>query len=220
MAEKTVETKPVATTPDPTPTKPVASTPEPMTPYEFFVSPFQMMRRFTQDVDRMFKLFGYGPFEMPFEIANRLLPGPRTFPMPFTWAPVVDMFSRGDDLVISAELAGIKPEDVTVETEANTLIIRGESHGEQEEKKAGYWYKERKFGSFYRMIPLPPGVPLENAKAQFANGVLEVVLPGAMKVFEPQRTRVPIEGVQPPAPVEKIGTTAPMPPPKEPVTSN
>lgn len=218
MAEKTVETKPVTTGPETAPVKP--EKPEPLTPYEFFVSPFQMMRRFTQDVDRMFKVFGYGPFEMPFEIANRLLPGPRTFPMPFAWAPVVDMFSRGDDLVITAELAGIKPEDVTIETEANTLIIRGESQAEQEEKKSGYWYKERKFGSFYRMIPLPPGVPFENAKAQFTNGVLEIVLPGAMKLFEPQRNRIPIQGVQPPVPAEKFGTTAPMPPPKEPVTGN
>ena len=111
-----------------------------------------------------------------------------------TWAPSVDVLTRGDDLVVRADLPGIKPEDVQVETEGNNLIIRGESSMEQKKEDQGYFYSERRYGSFYRTIPLPEGVNADNAQARFNNGVLEVTLPGAAKNLQPQRRRIPIQG--------------------------
>src|SRR5436190_326314 len=52
---------------------------------------------------------------------------------------------------------------------------------------------ERRFGSFYRTIPLPEGVKADNAQAHFNNGVLEVTLPGAAKTLQPQRRNIPIQ---------------------------
>ena len=157
-------------------------------------SPFELMRRFTEDVDRMFGSFGFGNFGWPFEtsIQPSLQGGTTTG----TWYPSVDVVTKGDDLQVLAELPGIKPEDVQVEADENGLIINGESHSEHEDKDKGqgYWYSERQYGSFYRRIPLPQSVNTENARAQFNNGVLEVTLPGAAKNLQPQRRRIPIQG--------------------------
>ena len=83
-----------------------------------------------------------------------------------TISPSVNVFTRGDDLVVSADLPGIKPEDVHVDIEGNNLIIQGESSTRNENKgDRGYWYSESSYGSFYRSIPLPPGTPTEKATA-------------------------------------------------------
>ena len=171
------------------------SEPRGLTRYEGWSSPFELMRRFSEDVDRMFSSFGFGNFGWPLERTGRELSFfPTTMPSTTTWAPSVDVMTRGDDLLVRADLPGIKPEDVHVEAEDNNLIIRGESSTEQKKEDQGYFYSERRYGSFYRTIPLPQGVNVDNAQAQFNNGVLEVTLPGAAKNLQPQRHRIPIQG--------------------------
>lgn len=163
-------------------------------------SPFALMRRFSEDVDRMFSAFGFGTFGN-FGAMNRQLdrlgrtrgmlgaPGGMS-----TISPSVNVFTRGDDLVVSADLPGIKPEDVHVDIEGNNLVIQGESSTRnQNTGDRGYWYSESSYGSFYRSIPLPPGTPSEKATAQYNNGVLEVTLPGAARSVQQPR-RIPIQG--------------------------
>ena len=152
-------------------------------------SPFELMRRFTEDVDRMFNSFGFSNFGWPSETG--IQPAQSTGTMG-TWYPSVDVATKGDDLVVMAELPGIKPEDVQIEADENGLVIKGESRFEQEnqDKEQGYWYSERQYGSFYRRIPLPQGAKTENAKAQFNNGILEITLPGAARAITPQRRRI------------------------------
>jgi HSP20 family protein len=161
-------------------------------------SPFELMRRFSEDVDRLFGSFGFGNLGWPFESADegpfgssRTLANRGTGAANRSWAPAVDMYTRGDDMVIAADLPGLKPEDVTIEAEGNNLILRGES--QQERNEQGYY--ERSYGSFYRTIPLPQGVSADQAQAQFNNGVLEVTLPGAAKQIQPQRRRIAIQGM-------------------------
>src|SRR6476620_6947494 len=164
-------------------------------------SPFALMRRFSEDVDRMFSAFGFGTFGN-FGAMNRQLDRMgRTRGMlgasggMTTISPSVNVFTRGDDLVVSADLPGIKPEDVHVDIEGNNLVIQGESSTRNENKgDRGYWYSESSYGSFYRSIPLPPGTPSEQATAQYNNGVLEVTLPGAARSVQQPR-RIPIQGV-------------------------
>lgn len=153
-------------------------------------SPFEMMRRFSDDVDRLFESFGFGNLGRPFESSLGWSREPARTLASRNWAPAVDVFTRGDDLVVCADLPGLKPEEVTIETEGNNLILRGESNLERNEQ--GYY--ERSYGSFYRTIPLPPGANADTAKAQFNNGVLEVILPGAAKLVQPQRRRIAIQG--------------------------
>jgi HSP20 family protein len=104
----------------------------------------------------------------------------------------VEVTTRGDDLVLNADLPGVKPEDVRVETDGNNLIIGGESRSGQEKEENGYWYTERSYGSFYRSIPLPQGLNTEKAQAEFRNGVLEIVFPGGAKVLMPPHRRIEI----------------------------
>jgi HSP20 family protein len=92
---------------------------------------------------------------------------------------------------VHAELPGLKPEDVKVELTDNALVIQGERKYEHEENKSGVYRSERRYGQFYREIPLPQGANAEQVKAQFNNGVLEVTLP----VPEPtsNRRRIPVQ---------------------------
>ena len=177
-------------------------------------SPFELMRRFSEDVDRMFASFGFPSFSSlgwPSEGTRRALTRPTTTMGMTTWTPTVDVFTRGNDLVVSADLPGIKPEDVQVESEGNNLVIRGESRTEQENKEQNYWYSERSYGSFYRSIPLPQGVNTDSAQARFNNGVLEVTFPDAAKSLQPQRRRIEIQGADRPTTTtgEQPTTTGP-----------
>jgi len=164
--------------------------------YSSGYSPFELMRRFSEDVDRMFDRFGFpgmgssgGPFE-----TSRAFGRPGGAGAMGAWSPSVDVLTRGDDLVVTAELPGIKPDEVNVEVEGNNLLISGETRTERENKDQGYWYSERRFGSFYRSIPLPPGINADNAQASFNNGVLEITLPGAARSLQSQRRRIEIKG--------------------------
>jgi HSP20 family protein len=163
-------------------------------------SPFELMRRFSEDVDRMFAAFGLGSFGsmmQPLGQTQGRQSGANAMST-MAWTPTVDISTRGEDLVVSADLPGIKPENVQIESDNNQLIIRGETRDErsQDEKEKGYWYSERSYGAFYRTIPLPQGVNPDNARASFNNGVLEVIFPGAAKGIQPQRRRIEIQGTQ------------------------
>src|SRR5205085_741837 len=94
-------------------------------------SPFELMRRFTEDVDRMFESFGFGRFGGMMQPSAMQGRGSGTNAMStMAWTPTVDIGTRGDDLVVSADLPGIKPENVQIEGEENRLIIRGETRDE------------------------------------------------------------------------------------------
>jgi HSP20 family protein len=93
------------------------------------------------------------------------------------WAPLVEVFERGNNLVVRADLPGLNRDDVDVEVDNDALIIRGERHNDFEDEQEGYYRSERSYGSFYRAIPLPEGVDPNACNATFRDGVLEVTLP-------------------------------------------
>jgi len=168
--------------------------------YRGAYSPFDLMRPFTEDVDRMFESFGFGRSGGMFQpMAHMQGRSSGTNAMStMAWTPPVDISTRGDDLVVSVDLPGIKPENVQIECDDDRLIVRGETRDErtQEEKDKGYWYSERSFGSFQRVVPLPSGINADNAKANFNNGVLEITFPAAAKSLQGQRRRIEIQGDQ------------------------
>jgi HSP20 family protein len=93
------------------------------------------------------------------------------------WTPDVEVFHRGNELVVKADLPGLKKEDVKVDITEDAITIQGERRREHEEEKEGIYRSERSYGSFYRTIPLPEGAITEQAKATFRDGVLEIRLP-------------------------------------------
>jgi HSP20 family protein len=93
------------------------------------------------------------------------------------WSPAIEVREEDGKLRVHAELAGLKPEDVKVEALEHALVIQGERKYEHEEKQEGVVRSERRYGRFYREIPLPEGASADEAKAQFKDGVLEIELP-------------------------------------------
>jgi HSP20 family protein len=93
------------------------------------------------------------------------------------WSPQVELFERGNNLIIRADLPGLSRDDIDVEIEDDALVIRGERRNEFEDEQEGYYRSERSYGSFYRAIPLPDNVDASQCNATFKDGVLEVTLP-------------------------------------------
>jgi HSP20 family protein len=107
------------------------------------------------------------------------------------WAPAVDVLQRDGDLVVRAELPGVRPEDVDITVQDRVLTISGERREEQEGQRGGYYVRERKRGSFQRSMTLPEGVDEDRIQARYENGVLEVTIEGAAAAREPRR--IPVE---------------------------
>jgi HSP20 family protein len=138
-----------------------------MQPYGLFpdlfsASPFQMMRRMSEEMDRMF---------------NRAMGGGLATPTAEAmWSPRIEAFQKEDKFVVRAELPGLRKEDVEVDMTDQAITIRGQRKHEHEENRDGFFHSERSYGSFYRSIPLPEGVIGDTAKATFRDGVLEITL--------------------------------------------
>ena len=137
--------------------------------------PFAMMRRISDEMDRLFENFGMGRGltgydQQAFDTAQRAGGGA---PM---WSPHIEVIERDGKLVIQADLPGIKREDVNVEIEQDAVVIQGQRHQEQTSNQSGYYRSERSYGSFYRTIPLPEGTDADSASATFRDGVLKIEL--------------------------------------------
>jgi len=92
------------------------------------------------------------------------------------WTPDIETFQRGDELVVRADLPGMKKDEITLQIADDTLTIEGERQHEHEEERDGYFRTERSYGRFCRVIPLPEGALSDSAKATFKDGVLEIVM--------------------------------------------
>jgi HSP20 family protein len=149
-----------------------------------------LLRQMTDELGRI--------FDRPFDRAFRWPMLRRfEFPEPATWAPEIDVFERDGRLVTKVDLPGLKKEDVTVEVTDGHLAISGERKTETEETKDNVYRRERSYGSFYRAVPLPEGAKLEDVKATFADGVLEVSVPLPVKAQAKPRTVKIEEGTKP-----------------------
>lgn len=91
--------------------------------------------------------------------------------------PSVDIFEEAEDVVVKAELPGMKKEDIEVKLTDNTITISGEKKKEEKVEKKDYYRLERSYGSFCRAFSLPAEVQTDKAKAQFKDGILEVRIP-------------------------------------------
>src|SRR5918993_5365333 len=108
------------------------------------------------------------------------------------WAPAVDVLTKDGDLLIRAELPGVKQEDVDITLQNGVLTISGEHKIDQEKERGGYHVRERRYGSFRRSMTLPEGVDESKVHARFEDGVLEVTVEGA--AIERAPKRIEIEG--------------------------
>jgi HSP20 family protein len=110
---------------------------------------------------------------------------------PTAWLPKIEVFETDRRLVTRVDLPGMKKEDVSVEVTDGHLTLSGERRREFDETREHLYRSEREYGSFYRTIPLPEGVALDDIKATFADGVLEVsvALP-AEQAAKPRKVQI------------------------------
>ena len=121
------------------------------------------LRRFRSQMDRLFdNFFGLAPWEEG-------LPG--------SWTPDLEVADNGKEIVVKAEVPGLGPEDIDVRVTGNVLTLSGEKKEETEEKREGYYRTERRFGSFYRTVQLPPGTASDGVTAEYGKGLLTVKIP-------------------------------------------
>jgi len=91
--------------------------------------------------------------------------------------PAVDVSENDDAYVVTAELPGSRPEDVTVELHDGVLTLRGEKRSERSGEKEQTRWVERSFGSFTRSFTLPTNADGDKVDARFENGVLTLTIP-------------------------------------------
>jgi HSP20 family protein len=105
------------------------------------------------------------------------------------WAPTVDIVEKDDAFLVTAELPGMKMEDIDIELSNDALTIKGQRKFEHEEKKDNCVRIERQYGSFQRTFTV--GVPIQGDKveATYKDGLLTVTLPKAEEI-KPKKVQV------------------------------
>jgi len=148
--------------------------------------PFGGPSRLERDLDRMMREFRFGPmfsFGWPEELRHRN--GDLGLQM-----PAIEIYEEKDEVVVKAELPGMKKEDLEINLSGDILTIKGEKKKEEEVKEKGSYYSERSYGSFERSIEIPENVLSDKIRASFKEGVLEVRL---QKSEETKRKEIKIK---------------------------
>jgi HSP20 family protein len=157
-------------------------------------SPFSLMRRMMEDLDRMFEEFGSprsagGGASLQRtrdDLSRGGLAG-------VDWVPAIEAFERDGQFVVRAELPGLTKDDVRIQITDDGLLIEGERRqGMEAEEEGGIYRSERVYGRFSRYLNLPDRVDPDKAQARFDNGVLEITI--AMTDQGARGRRIEIQG--------------------------
>ncbi len=128
--------------------------------YPMHRGPFGGMRRWREEMDRMFD-------RIPFW---------QGWPGNFG-GPSVDIRETDNKIVVSAEIPGVNPDDLDVTVAEDHITLKGEVKQSTDVDEQGYRFTERRYGSFHRVIPLPVEVRPNEATADYVNGILEIHAP-------------------------------------------
>jgi HSP20 family protein len=120
-----------------------------------------------------------------------------SFVSPRTWrtwsgeqlTPAIDVHETPEELVVTAALPGIAPEDVEITITGQNLMIRGEFKADENVERDQYLYRERRYGAFNRQLQLPVRIEGDRANATFENGLLRLTIPKAEEV-KPRQIRI------------------------------
>ncbi len=148
--------------------------------------PFNLLRQMTAELDRVFDE-PWGLFAWPAPVNAKDV----------AWAPKVDLLTNDNTLIARVDLPGMKKDDVRVELQDGLLTLSGERRKETKHEDDSVYREEREYGSFCRTIPLPAGVAMDDVKATFADGVLEVKVPLPVKVKPEAKTIAITDGAAP-----------------------
>lgn len=113
------------------------------------------------------------------------------------WVPTTDIVARGQDLIITAELAGVPPADIDISVSEGVLTISGERQGYPDDADVTPYVRERYFGAFRRSMVLPDGVDERKVSANFDSGVVTITVRDAVDASVPTPHRIPLTESEP-----------------------
>jgi HSP20 family protein len=145
----------------------------------FMSDPFAFAQAMSQEMDRLFDTFGgtsQGGRNLSTSGSGRSLQQQGSRGQSY-WAPPMEVFQRGNEMVVRADLPGVAPDDVQIDVEDGVLTISGERRNTNEDQQEGFYRSERSYGAFSRSIALPEGVDEDQVNARYEHGVLEVTVP-------------------------------------------
>jgi len=144
-----------------------------------------------------------GPFEEMEHMFSGMFPRSRIRPLQWEWptwaemttltkgsVPKLDIIERDDEVVVRAEVAGVDKKDLEVSVTDNSVTIRGSTKEEHKEDKGDYFRSEITRGEFSRTAALPCDVDGDKARANFTDGILELVMP---KIERSKRRTIEVE---------------------------
>lgn len=152
-------------------------------PNHWSMAPVRRIATLRDGVDSLFNLALSRLLESPLGVesgSNQLLEG---------WFPVVDLYEDKENLVVKAELPGMKKEDIEISLHDGFLSFSGERKQEKNQEDAEARRSERWLGRFQRSVSLPCRVDPEKIKATYTDGILTVTLP---KAEEAKPKQIPI----------------------------
>jgi len=129
-----------------------------------FWTPFSRLSSLREELDRLFE----SPFAALSDSKQFYMGG---------WAPAVDIFEDKDNVVVKAELPGMKKEDINISLHGGMLSLSGERKLEDKHEDAETYRSERFLGRFHRSFSLPTPVDMDKVKAVYKDGILTVTLP-------------------------------------------
>ncbi len=109
------------------------------------------------------------------------------------WQPNTDVYTTDEGLVVKVELAGMRSENLQIIVEGSRLKISGQRPDGCRAAKFNFLAMEISYGPFERVLELPPGYDLSQAKASYLNGFLRIDVPQAVKL-PTKRTKVAVTG--------------------------
>lgn len=138
--------------------------------------PFREMLSLRRTMDRLF---------------DDALSGSQNEYLPSAWNLALDVIENDDEYQVKASVPGVKPEDLDITYNNNTLVIKGELKEEREVEENRYHLRERRYGSFSRSLTLPSNVSPEGIRADYDSGVITLHLP---KAEEAKPKRIAVHG--------------------------
>jgi HSP20 family protein len=147
-------------------------------------SPWELMRRMSEEMNQLFQSLGGtggGLAQLgqaaPATRRQSGAGGDLDLAAPPILVPHIEVQHRRGELVVRADMPGLRPEDINVTVDHGVLTISGERREEHRDERDGFIRSEVTYGTFFRTIPLPEGADENRLTATFRNGVLEISVP-------------------------------------------
>ncbi len=149
------------------------------------ISPFRGLESMEREFDRLTRRAFGDVFVYPELNATRETEA--------DYVPRLDLYRKGDDLIARLELPGVEPSDIDLSVTERVLSVKGKREFAKKMEEGECYWAEHHYGTFERSFVVPEGTTLEGIRAEHANGILTITIPGAAARIESRKVKIPIE---------------------------